>query len=303
MRIAIFGAGSLGCALGALLATENEVTLVGRRWNMVAVRQLGLKLLGDMRMTVHPEARTSVSGLIPPDLLLIATKAYDTAAAVDECKAAVSTYTRVLTLQNGLGNLEVLRRWKAEKAFGGTTTMGATMKAPGVVSLSGLGRTIIGSDMDPRGAREIALAFRKSGLPTSVERNIQGEIWAKASVNACINPMSAILKVPNGKLLESIYIRRLMLGTSRECEAVASACRVRLPCRSLFLRVVAVARDTSRNISSMLRDVQLGRRTEIDYINGAFCALGKGKGVPTPLNRALAAMVEALGTSAALQKG
>ena len=200
----------------------------------------------------------------------------------------------VLTLQNGLGNLEVLRAWKGHKAFGGTTTMGAQLVSAGHVKVSGLGRVVIGADQDEAGAREIADMFSGCGLTASVTKDIVAEIWAKAVVNSCINPMTAVLRVPNGRLLESETVVHLMSDICDECTAVAESAGVTLPEKRMMDRVRSVAEDTAANRSSMLRDVELGRRTEIGQLNGMICRIGSANGVQTPLNRAMAAMVEAM---------
>jgi len=232
---------------------------------------------------------------VPPvDLLIISTKAYDTHEAVDACRGWASDSTKVLTLQNGLGNLDTIRSWKGSSAFGGTTSLGALLAGPGRVEISGLGRTVIGADMDPVGAREIVRMLAECGLPTEAKSDVMGEIWAKGVVNACINPVTAILRVPNGALLQSEAVTKLMGGICAECEAVAEACDVHLPGNDMFGKVRSVAEDTGRNRSSMLTDVELGRRTEIHEINGAFLGHGMEKGVRAPLNKAMVAMVEAL---------
>jgi 2-dehydropantoate 2-reductase len=294
MRIVIFGAGSLGSALGALLSRNNDVVLIGRRHNMAAVRAEGLKAIGDVDIVAKVRAHESVRGVDPPELLLITTKAYDTPSAIEACREWVAEDTMVLTLQNGLGNLEALRSWKGRRAFGGTTTMGANLVEPGIVKLSGFGKTIVGSDLDPAGARRIARSFCESGLPTVVKRGTLGEIWAKAIISACINPMTAVLRVPNGTLLRNAAISRLVTEVCAECEAVARAMGIKLPYRSMISRVRGVATDTANNRSSMLQDVERGGRTEIAQVSGAFVRHGLSENVPTPLNLTLLTMVEAL---------
>lgn len=294
MRICVFGAGSLGSALGGVLAAAHEVHLVGREAHMSAIRSAGLVLSGTVQSRPHVHPHTSIEDAPPADLLIVTTKAYDTQSAVDSCREWAGPSTKVLTLQNGLRNLDLIRAWKGDEAFGGTTSMGAALTSPGRIEVSGLGRTVIGGDKDPSGARTIADALAGCGLPVEVRPNVTGEIWAKGVVNACINPVTAILRVPNGTLLESESVTKVMAGVCRECEAISAAHDVVLPYEDMFSMVVSVARDTARNRSSMLRDVELGRRTEIREINGAFLAYADAKGLHAPLNKALVAMVEAL---------
>lgn len=294
MRICVFGAGSLGSALGGMLGQRHDVTLIGRSQNMGPIRRSGLRLLGDVSRTLSVKAVEDSSSAETPDLLIITTKAYDTPSAIDSCRRLVDDNTAVLTLQNGLGNLELLREWRGDAAFGGTTTMGATLVSPGKVRVSGFGRTTIGADKDARRARDIARAFESCGIPADVEKDVMREIWGKAVVNACINPTAAVLRVRNGRLLESWATVRIMQEICRECEHVAFASGISLPIRHMYPRVRAVCSDTAHNVSSMLQDVLRGRRTEIGQINGAFNSFGIEAGVPTPLNKTLVAMVEPL---------
>jgi len=303
MRICVFGAGSLGSAIGGILAAKNEVTLVGRDPHMSVTRAEGLKLTGDVRRKVRIDARHSIADLEPPDLIIMAVKAYDTPNAVRTCLPWARADTRVVTVQNGLGNLEQLRAWKGRAAFGGTTTMGAQLLGPAAVRVSGLGITTLGADMDCEFAEEIAGCFASCGMPTRVTADIQSEIWSKAAVSACINPLTAILRIPNGLLLESEVLIRLMSETCAECSRVARAEGINLSAREVSDRVRAVAKETHRNRSSMLRDVENGRRTEVEHINGAFLGLGEKSGIATPLNRALTSMVASLGCEGGLGKG
>ena len=282
---------------------EHDVILIGRKSHVDAIRKSGLLINGDLRGRFKPYAFTNVSGLEPPELLLITTKAYDTRNAVRECQDWIKRSTSVLTLQNGLGNLELVEEWVGTRAFGGTTTLGATMVGPGKIRVSGLGRTILGSTKNPAGAKTLATAFHASGIPAAYTMDIVTEIWRKAIVSACINPITAVLRVPNGKLLESKTTSRLVQALSVECETIARACGVGFPQGSTYPRVRAVLKETARNLSSMLQDVSRGKRTEIDQINGAFWRSAQDHALPAPLNRALVALVLTLEARRRKQKG
>jgi len=181
--------------------------------------------------------------------------------------------------------------------------MGARLLSPGRVRVSGIGKIVIGADMDPTAAAMLARVFSRAGIPATARNDISREIWAKAVVSACINPVTAVLRVPNGKLFDSPILSRFIREVCQECIEVACSEGIRLSSASMYARVRAVARDTSRNLSSMLQDVERGSRTEIDQINGAFCRTGGCKGIPTPLNNALVAMVDSLESVARRQKG
>ena len=303
MRICIFGAGALGSAFGGMLTLKHDVILIGRKPHVDAIRKSGLVIDGDVRGRYKPCAFTRISGLEPPDLLLITTKAYDTRNAVRECRNWIKRGTTVLTLQNGLGNLEILEEWVGTRAFGGTTTLGARTLGPGKIRISGLGKTIVGSTKNPDRAKSLATTFRSSGISAGYTRNIVSEIWGKAIVSACVNPMTAVLRVPNGRLLESRATSRLVRELSTECESIARACGVKLPSRLMYPRVCTVLNDTAKNHSSMLQDVSRGKRTEIVQINGAFLRLAQEHALPAPLNEVLVALVQTLEARRPKQKG
>lgn len=294
MRVCVFGAGALGSAIGGLLARHNEVTLVGRREHVSAISRKGLAITGDVRRRVRLEATEQVSDVGDADLLLVTTKAYDTEEAVSQCRSYAGGNTSVLTLQNGLGNLEILRAWKGDDAFGGTTTLGSALVRPGAVRISGLGTTIIGSDMNVSAARKIAEMFNESGIPSTTMRDVRSAIWSKAAINSSINPVTAILRVRNGLLFEGTWLARFVEDVADECVAVARAEGVPLDRPRIRARVRGVVKDTGGNISSMLQDVMRGKRTEIGQINGAFVRHGREHCVPTPLNRMLTAAVESM---------
>jgi 2-dehydropantoate 2-reductase len=294
MRICVFGAGALGSAIGGLLARRNDVFLIGRRLHIEAIRNRGLVMEGDINATVKLPAFTDVSRVSPPELLLLTTKAFDTEAAIKECRPWLTKDTRVLTLQNGIGNFEALKAWKKDKAIGGTTTLGSTLCSPGKIRVSGLGRTVIGSDEDTAYSKKLVRVFADSGIPARYSTNIISEIWAKAIVSAAINPLTAILRVPNGRLLESRVISRMVSEISEECERAALACSIELPLSHMYPRVCAVVKDTAKNHSSMLQDVTRGGQTEIDQINGAFWRLSEEHGLDAPLNLTLTSMVQSL---------
>ena len=276
------------------MAGRNDVTLIGRKANVEAIRRGGLIFQGAIRKRVMVDAREGVPGLSPPDLLIVATKAYATSSVIEACRDWVDDNTVVLTVQNGLGNLEQLCDWRGQRVIGGTTTMGAFLIRPGVVRIADLGGIVLGSPSSGNDAIKIASAFRSAGMTARTTKDIRREIWSKAIVNASINPVSAILRVTNGELIRSRAVSRLLAEICNECESVADGCGITLPYKSMYLRARAVARRTASNRSSMLRDIELGRKTEIRNINGEICRLGQAAGHQTPLNYALVAMVESL---------
>lgn len=297
MRVVVLGAGALGSFFGGVLARKHDVTLVGRDPHMAAVDGEGLRVTGMTDLHVRPDAVTDAAAAGVPDVLLVTTKAYDTATALDDAAPLLGEATVVASLQNGLGNLEALAdRVPADRVVGGVTTHGVTHEGPGVVRHAGQGDVVLGTlGGDGEGAADrVADALRSAGLDAEVTDRIRGEVWAKVVVNAGINPLTAVTGLRNGALVEEEPLEELMAAACREAVAVARAEGVDLPDVDLVERTRQVAGATAGNKSSMLQDVERGRRTEIDAINGEVARRGRELGVETPVNRTLWALVRGI---------
>lgn len=295
MKIVVLGAGAIGSWLGAVLATRHDVTLVGRDPHMEVVRRVGLEVQGQTTLLAKPAALTDVKQAPTPDLLVVTTKAYDTAAAARAAEAAnvVGPKTRVLTLQNGLGNAEALHARFGARVLVGVTTHGVTFVEPGLVKHAGLGYLRLGS---PWGAPvdDVVEAFASCGLNAERTKDAWGEVWAKVVVNVAINPACAITGLPNGALLQARDLAETMERAAEEAIAVAEAAGVLLPVDDLVERARDVARRTADNKCSMLQDVERGRRTEIDALCGEVVKFGREHAVPTPVNATLLALVHGI---------
>ena len=298
MRIAVIGPGAIGTLFAALLfRAGHEVWLLDRdperaaRLNTRGLRVEGLS--GSWRAQV--QATADLPHVPEPDLILICVKAYDTASAADSA-AQIPGAAPVLTLQNGLGNVETLaRRLGRGRVVGGATAMGATLLAAGRVRHAGLGETIIaepGGRLTPR-LRRVAGAL-KSALPVSLSEDLAGVLWTKAILNCGINPVGALTRLRNGDLVRFPHARRCVAAAVEEGAAVAAAKGIHLAYRNMGRRAEAACRATAENINSMLQDILLGRRTEVEAINGAVVRAGRAARVPTPMNAALWRLVKAL---------
>lgn len=296
MKILVYGAGALGSVLGATLARAHDVTLLARRDHAEAVNRAGLLVEGKAPGVARVRAVTDLASAPNVDLVLLTVKAYDTAAAARALRAFVGPSTRVLTLQNGLGNLEVLRAsFPAAQVLAGAITVGATMLEPGRVRHAGFGYCKIGSASGNRkDAEEVARALAADGLPIEAVDDPESEIWAKVVVNAGINPVTAITGLPNGALLEHAWLTELMTSACEEAIEVAKAEGVALPDDDLLYRARKVAEMTAANKSSMLQDVERGKRTEIDAISGEIVRRGRARGVDVPVSATLAALVKGI---------
>ena len=293
VRILVFGAGAIGSLLGGLLSRENEVTIVGRKHHVDAINRKGLHISGATTFLAWPTAVTAVpTG--DYDAIFVATKAYDTATAVDALRAFWREGP-FITLQNGLGNAEALAA-KAARVVAGTTTHGVTFVAPGEIIHAGAGETVVGPwDRTTRAdAERIAGVLTAAGMRTSVTDDVRRELWAKAVVNAAINPLTAVLRRPNGDLAAHPDLRALLDRIAREGVLAANAAGASLDADGIAAKAVEVAAATAGNRSSMLQDVERGRRTEIEAIAGCLIEAIGAKGPPIPYIRTMYAVVRGL---------
>lgn len=292
MRIAVMGAGAVGSVIGGLLSDHHDVVLIARKDHAEAVARDGLRLTGDADRTFRPKAVTSVEGLPEQDLVLVTVKSYDTAAAALHAAPLVGGETLVVSVQNGLGNGEVLAEAFGDRAVVGVPVLGATYLGPGSVRLAGLGGITVGQVRgDVRRASAVGDVLREAGIPARAVGNIEPAVWMKAIINASINPITALVRKENGAILGSEDLRAISRSACREGALAARANGICLGPEDPFQKVLDVVRTTAANRSSMLQDVERSKRTEIDQINGELVRRGESRGVPMPVNRALWALV------------
>jgi 2-dehydropantoate 2-reductase len=293
--ILIVGTGAMACLFAARLAPHAEITLLGT-WEggLRALKEKGVRLQQvDQNEASHRVKVTSD----PEDCIgarhaLVLVKSWQTERAAEQLRACLAPEGIALTLQNGLGNLEVLReKLGHDRAALGVTSTGATLLDPGYVRLGGDGPTYIVPH--PR-LNLLILALRKAGFVIEEAADIDSLLWGKLAINAGINPLTAILKVPNGDILNLPDARELMSMAAEEAAMVAQAKGIRLPYESAAKRVAEVARATARNLSSMLQDRMRAAPTEIDAICGAIVREGQRLGILTPINETFWLLIRAL---------
>ena len=301
MRIVIAGAGAMGCLLGGLLAESGAETMIYDidLPRVAAIQTQGLRIEKDgCSRTIGVPAETRAENLGLADLLIILVKAYDTLAAVGSLRQAIGTHTLVLTLQNGMGNAETIAGLvPANQVLAGVTSHGAMLLAPGVVRHSGGARTYIGpmagqTDVQMAQTRQVAAVLSAAGMATEISPDIRKEIWQKLVVNAAINPLTALTGLTNGALLADSGMLAMMAQLVREAETVAAAAGIMLRQDNLAY-VKSICQATSSNRSSMLMDLSLGRRTEIEAINGMIVGLAEKAGLPAVMNQAMLWLVQA----------
>jgi 2-dehydropantoate 2-reductase len=293
-RVLIVGTGAMACLFGARLAPLADVTLLGTwREGLAALTQRGIRLeAGGMQETHRVRATSRPEECRGARFALVLVKSWQTERAAAMLSACLASEGVALTLQNGLGNLERLVSALGEdRAALGVTMVGATLLGPGHVRAGGSGPTHVARH--PRLEAGMAL-LRKAGFPLETAEQVDGLLWGKLVVNTGINPLTALLRVPNGRLLELSEARAAMAEAAVETAAVAAGLGIRLPYADPVRQAEEVAARTAANRSSMLQDILRGAPTEIDAINGAVATEGDRQGLAVPVNRTLWRLVRAV---------
>lgn len=296
MNIGIIGTGAMACLFAAQLAPVAIPFLVGHWPEQIrAIRAGGLTLLplvaGETPQTVPVAAYHTDEPLPVAEVVLVLVKSGQTGNAAAVANRLLSPTGLAFTLQNGLGNVEILAHTLGtDRVNGGSTAQGAVIVRPGVVQHTGNGLTYLA---DGAGSRPLADLFNQAGITTHLVPDLAGVIWGKLIVNAAINPLTALLRVPNGFLAQDPIARLWLARIVEETAQVAQANGITLPYADPITRTLEVAQATANNHSSMLQDVQRGVPTENEAINGAIVRYGFKANCPTPLNSRLYQLIQA----------
>ena len=303
MTIVVVGAGAMGCLFSAFLSRSKEdIWLLDKDKDKAAkINENGISLEGASG-TWQAKVKTTanIQDIGKSELILLCVKSFHTKSAVEQIKPLLGQNTRILTLQNGMGNIEIISELAGEeRVIGGVTSEGATLLDAGKIRHAGRGETIIGmiSGKTPVEMRSIREVFNKCGFETKMTRDIKALIWSKLIINAGINALTAITGLPNGKLTEFEGTKRILRDAVTEATRIAKRKRVKLLYDDPLAKVEAVCEGTAANLSSMLQDVLRKKRTEIDYINGVIVRLGQELGIPVPANKFLVDLVKTIESS------
>ncbi|MFH1413230.1 MAG: 2-dehydropantoate 2-reductase [Candidatus Omnitrophota bacterium] len=306
MKIAIVGPGALGCLLAAYLSKSKEEIWVldKNKERSKKLSQQGIKVEGiSGNWKAGVKATDSAKEIAQADLVIISVKSYDTKSAITAVKPLVGENTAVLTVQNGIGNIEIISEIVGQdKVIGGVTSQGATLLDVGEIRHAGRGETVIGQtdkkiSVKLRSIREI---FNKVGLTTKISRDIKGLLWSKLIINVGINALTALTYLHNGRLPEFEGTRRILQAAVAEATRIAKRKRIKLIYDDPLAKVEAVCEATATNISSMLQDVLRKKRTEIGFINGVIVRQGQELGIPVPVNSLLVDLVRTIESSYSL---
>jgi 2-dehydropantoate 2-reductase len=296
VSLLIVGSGALACLFAARLAgSGNKVTMLGS-WpeGLAALRQHGVRLLDidGSAQTCKVDVLEGPTGKGKFNQSLILVKSWQTERVARLLVRYLSDTGIALTLQNGFGNYETLAGSVGQARVAlGVTTVGARMLEPGYVQFTGKGKVFL--ETNPK-LSELGGLLQLAGFQVETVSDPVSLLWGKLVINAAINPLTALLRVPNGELLERPAARELLAEAACEAASVARKQGINLPYNDPISAVEEVARNTAANISSMLQDVLRGTPTEIEAINGAIVRVGEQLEVSTPVNRMLWKLVKSL---------
>jgi 2-dehydropantoate 2-reductase len=295
-EILIAGTGALACLFAARLAAAGEPVAMLGSWpeGLQALRRAGVRLVeADGRQQAYPvQVYDDLTACAGVRFALVLVKSWQTERLANQLADCLADDGLALTLQNGLGNAAILSRTLGlPRVALGVTTTGATLLGPGRVRAAGEG--VISLEAHPR-LEPLANRLRAANFELEVVADSQSLVWGKLVINAAVNPLTALLDIPNGQLLERPNARKLLGALAQETAVVAAAQGIRLPYDDPVTQVEQVVQRTSANISSMLQDTRRGALTEIEAINGAVVRVGERFGVSTPLNRSMLELVQAM---------
>ena len=293
-EILILGTGAMASLFGArLAATGKEVALLGTWAEAIStMRKKGILLTSDQTGDYYQvQAEFSIDQIQQVEMALVLVKSWQTRRAAQQLRELLGPDGVALTLQNGLGNVDILREFlSAERAAAGVTTTGATLLGPGRVRPGGEG---VISVQEHLRLGPLVSILEEAGFTVEVVKDLDRMIWEKLIINSAINPLTALLGVTNGRVLDSSSARAVMAAAAEETYQVADALGVAPDFGHPYQVVEQVAKRTAGNCSSMLQDVRRGAPTEIDAINGQVENLGKKCRVSTPVNGILTKLIKA----------
>jgi 2-dehydropantoate 2-reductase len=300
-RIAVVGAGAVGCYFGGMLARAGApVTLIGRAQRVEAIHRDGLFIDSvHFKERISVSASTELAAVRDAQLVLFSVKTVDTEDTAKLLAPYLAPETNVVSLQNGVDNAERMDFAAGIQAISAVVYIAAEMSAAGQVTHSGRGDLVIGNPVSNQGPSEselveIAEAFTRAGVPCRISQNITLELWTKLIMNCAYNALSALSRARYGRLVNDAGSVEMMRQVVAEGVAVGNAAGVRLSADKLIAAVLELGRVVPEALSSTAQDIARGKSTEIDSLNGFLVHRGAETGVPTPVNQTLYSLVKLL---------
>src|SRR6266436_1938873 len=299
-NVAVMGAGAVGCYFGAMLARAGaQVRLIGRPALVEAVTRDGLRFEGiDFKGRIALSATVDAAGVAGAGLVLFSVKSPDTETAAQAITPHLAPGAVVLGLQNGVDNVERLRAQIANLVVPAVVYVAAEIPAPGVIRHNGRGDLVIGKLGPPQAGdplmAKLAAYLADASIPTRISDNVEGELWWKLILNCAYNAVSALGRSRYGPMMAMPEIRQVMSEAVREIIALAKAKGVQVAMPDPVDAVLRFGESMQQAISSTAQDLERGRPTEIDYLNGYVVRACDARGLPAPVNRTLYALVKLL---------
>ena len=296
IRVAVLGAGAVGCFFGGMLARAGHpVTLIGRKAHVDAINASGLRLESlEFDERVKAEAGTEALLVRGARLVLFCVKSTDTEQAAQQVAPHLDAAAIVVNLQNGVDNTERIQARVSQPVIPAVVYVATEMAGPGHVRHHGRGDLVIGelgAKLPADALSNVRQWFEASGVPVVISGNVAGALWEKLVVNCAYNALSAIAQLPYGRMIQGPGVREVMRDVVEETLAVASASGVRMA-PDLLARIWNIAEAMATQYSSTAQDLARGKPTEIDHLNGFVLRRGEALGIPVPANRTLYALVK-----------
>ena len=290
-RIAVVGAGAVGCYFGGMLARAGvPVTLIGRPAHMDAIARDGLLLEGlRVNQRIPLAATTSLQGLQGALTVLFCVKTVDTETVAREIHPHLEPGCTVVSMQNGVDNVRRIRAATGIQAIPAVVYVAAAMAGPGHVKHSGRGDLVL-----PESARALADRFAAAEIPCRLSPAIETELWQKMVMNCGYNAISALGRARYGRMARNPRIRALAGRAIAETVAVARADGVELSQAAMLEAALKLGDALSEATSSTAQDIERGKTTEIESLNGYVARRGAEAGIDTPVNETLCALVHLL---------
>lgn len=300
-KIYVLGAGAVGCFFGGMLARAgNDVTLVARPDRARAINQLGLELdCKTFQEVVRIKASSDLTLLADADLILLSVKSPDTEKLVREISSIVPSQAVILSLQNGVANVQLANKCIANSVYPAVVYVAAGMDGHRTMRHHGRGELLVGTmdnmtDRDSKNLSLICRLFEGTSIPCVISDDIKKQMWLKFLVNCSYNGISAIGHMSYGEMVSAPEIKELIGQITKEFLAIAHLEGVRISEAEAKEANELIATTMVTQISSTAQDLSKGKKTEIDYLNGYIVELGRQYGVPTPFNQSVYAMVKML---------
>lgn len=292
MKVAVMGAGAVGCYYGAMLARAgHDVCMIGRHQHVAAMNTRGL-ILETARCTeaLNVRATAEPSGVTDAELILFCVKSNDTIEAGNDMAPHLAHHATILSLQNGVDNPERLQALLKRPVVPVAVYVATGMPAAGHVRHHGRGELVIGPGP---ASSEIAALFEKAGVPAKLSHKLVEALWTKLIINCAYNALSAIAQLPYGRMVEVKGVVDTMRDVIGECLEVATRLGVSLP-DDVVETVFGIAASMPNQLSSTAQDLARGKITEIEHLNGYIARKACELGVPAPANRTLLAAIKLL---------